>query len=206
MCPRPLVLCLKAAEASEAFRMLAAGLPACHARSTDPGTPFPPSPHGPARVRTLKEEAGSPGWRADEAASGLCASGRDQGPELGVRAGDRAQEEQVRLSFRVVSWLCFWLVELLASYPCNGHPGCWGCPTLSLPPRGETLCSGLSPGRRTQSLPPGDPVPASGAPAAGLALVSVVAVLACPPQDTAVPGTPAPFGLRPLGVVPRDVR
>lgn len=42
VCPRPLVLCLKAAEASEAFRMLVAGLPACHTRSTDPGTPLPP--------------------------------------------------------------------------------------------------------------------------------------------------------------------
>lgn len=102
-------------------------------------------------MRTLKEEAGSPGWRADEATSGLCASGRDQGPELGVRAGARAQEERVGLSLPIRSWLCFWLVELLASYPCNSHPGCWGCPTLCLPPRGKALCSGVSPGRRTQS-------------------------------------------------------
>lgn len=97
VCPRPLVLCLKTAEASETFSMLAAGLPACHTLSTGPGTPFPPSPHGAAQVMTLKEEAGSPGWCADEATSGLCASGRDQGPELGVRAGARAQAKRVGL-------------------------------------------------------------------------------------------------------------
>lgn len=44
MCPRPLVLCLKIAETSETFRMLAAVLPACHTRSMDPGTPLPPHP------------------------------------------------------------------------------------------------------------------------------------------------------------------
>lgn len=98
MCPRPLVLCLKIAEASETFRMLAAVLPACHTRSTDPGTPpSPPPPHGLGGVRTLKEEAGSPRRCADEAALGLCASRRDQGPELGVRAGARAQEKRVGL-------------------------------------------------------------------------------------------------------------
>ena len=86
---------LKTAEASETFSMLAAGLPACHTLSMDPGTPFPPSPHGAAQVMTLKEEAGNPRRCADEATSGLCVSGRDQGPELGVRAGARAQEKQV---------------------------------------------------------------------------------------------------------------
>lgn len=49
MCPRPLVLCLKTAEASETFSMLAAGLPACHTLSTGPGTPFPPALMGRPR-------------------------------------------------------------------------------------------------------------------------------------------------------------
>ena len=40
---------LKTAEASETFSMLAAGLPACHTLSMDPGTPFPPAPMGRPR-------------------------------------------------------------------------------------------------------------------------------------------------------------
>lgn len=86
---------LKTTEALETFSMLAVGLPACHTLSTDLGTPFPPSPHGAAQVMTLKEEAGNPGRCADKATSGLCASRRGQGPELGVRAGAQAQEKRV---------------------------------------------------------------------------------------------------------------